>query len=67
MCRYSGEEAGLRGSGDIAADYKKNNVQVKGMLQLDMTFMDASLTEFVGKLVRRHVHDLYVSTSVSLL
>lgn len=35
--RYSGEEAGLRGSGAIAADYKKNNVQVKGMLQLDMT------------------------------
>ncbi|KIM38304.1 hypothetical protein M413DRAFT_244225 [Hebeloma cylindrosporum] len=67
MCRYSGEEAGLRGSGAIAADYKKNNVQVKSMLQLDMTayvkpgtqpviafmpdYTNANLTEFAGRLV----------------
>jgi leucyl aminopeptidase len=33
---YAAEEVGLRGSGDIARDYAQNNVNVVGMLQLDM-------------------------------
>ncbi len=34
---YAGEEAGLRGSGEIAANYRTNGVNVVGVLQLDMT------------------------------
>ena len=34
---YAGEEAGLLGSQAIARDYKAKNIEVKGMLQLDMT------------------------------
>jgi len=34
---YAGEEGGLRGSGDIARQYKEKGVNVKAMLQLDMT------------------------------
>lgn len=33
---FAAEEAGLRGSADIAAAFKKNGVQVEGMLNLDM-------------------------------
>lgn len=33
---YAAEEVGLRGSQDIARDFKKNNVDVVGVLQLDM-------------------------------
>jgi leucyl aminopeptidase len=33
---YAAEEVGLRGSGDIARNYAQNNVDVVGMLQLDM-------------------------------
>ncbi|EYF03084.1 M20/M25/M40 family metallo-hydrolase [Chondromyces apiculatus] len=34
---YAAEEVGLRGSGDIAAAYKTQGVNVVGVLQLDMT------------------------------
>jgi leucyl aminopeptidase len=34
---YAAEEVGLRGSKDIAANFKANNVNVVGALQLDMT------------------------------
>lgn len=34
---YAAEEVGLRGSKEIAADYKKRNVNVIGVMQLDMT------------------------------
>ncbi|WP_342120912.1 M20/M25/M40 family metallo-hydrolase [Pseudoduganella sp. OTU4001] len=34
---YAAEEAGLLGSKDIAANFKANNVNVVGVLQLDMT------------------------------
>ena len=34
---YAAEEVGLRGSKDIAANFKTNNVNVVGVLQLDMT------------------------------
>ena len=34
---YAGEEAGLLGSQDIAASYASQGVQVKAMMELDMT------------------------------
>lgn len=34
---FSAEEAGLRGSGEIAAGFKKDGVAVRGMLNLDMS------------------------------
>ena len=34
---YAAEEVGLRGSKDIAANFKANNVNVVGVMQLDMT------------------------------
>jgi len=34
---FAAEEAGLRGSGEIAAAFKKQGVAVQGMLNLDMT------------------------------
>ncbi|MEN9865673.1 MAG: hypothetical protein RL748_1263, partial [Pseudomonadota bacterium] len=34
---YAAEEAGLKGSADIAAKFKATNVNVAGVLQLDMT------------------------------
>jgi bacterial leucyl aminopeptidase len=34
---YAGEEGGLLGSSAIASSYDRSNVQVKGMMQLDMT------------------------------
>jgi leucyl aminopeptidase len=32
---YAAEEVGLRGSGEIASQYKKNQIRVKGVLQFD--------------------------------
>ncbi len=37
MMAYAAEEVGLRGSKDIAANFKANNVNVVGVMQLDMT------------------------------
>jgi leucyl aminopeptidase len=37
MIGYAAEEVGLRGSKDIAANFKANNVNVVGVMQLDMT------------------------------
>ncbi len=34
---YAAEEVGLRGSKDIAANFKANNIKVVGVMQLDMT------------------------------
>jgi len=34
---FAAEEAGLRGSGDVAAAFQKEGVKVEGMLNLDMT------------------------------
>jgi bacterial leucyl aminopeptidase len=44
---YAGEEAGLRGSGEIAANYRTNNVNVVGVLQLDMTDYKGSAPDIV--------------------
>jgi Zn-dependent M28 family amino/carboxypeptidase len=64
---YSAEEAGLRGSQDIAVAYKKKGTKVAGMLELDMCgynpdpkdqhiglftdYADHDLTEFVAVLI----------------
>ena len=37
LMAYAAEEVGLRGSQDIAGEFKKNKVDVVGVLQLDMT------------------------------
>jgi bacterial leucyl aminopeptidase len=34
---YAGEEGGLLGSADISTQYASDGVEVKGMMQLDMT------------------------------
>ncbi len=34
---YAAEEVGLRGSQDIASDYRRQNMNVKAVMQLDMT------------------------------
>lgn len=45
LMAYSGEEFGLYGSKDIALDYKFRNVDVVGVLQLDMTNYKGSLSD----------------------
>jgi leucyl aminopeptidase len=44
---YAGEEAGLRGSDAIAKDYRARNVNVAGVMQLDMTNFDGSPHDIV--------------------
>ena len=44
---YAGEEAGLRGSKEIAARYKADKVDVVGVLQLDMTNYKGSASDIV--------------------
>ncbi|RKP39876.1 LOW QUALITY PROTEIN: hypothetical protein BJ085DRAFT_42400 [Dimargaris cristalligena] len=65
---YAGEEIGLVGSQDIAQDYANRNVNVRAMLQLDMTgftdhsgnmgivtdFVHPELTQFTRQLVHTY-------------
>ena len=65
MIGYAAEEVGLRGSKDIAANFKANNVNVVGVMQLDMTnykgspsdiylftdYTDSLQSDFVAKLI----------------
>ena len=65
MIGYAAEEVGLRGSKDIAANFKANNVNVVGVMQLDMTnykgspndiylftdYTDALQSDFIAKLI----------------
>jgi leucyl aminopeptidase len=62
---YAAEEVGLRGSKDIAANFKANNINVVGVMQLDMTnykgspsdiylytdYTNAAQNDFLAKLV----------------
>jgi leucyl aminopeptidase len=62
---YAAEEVGLRGSKDIAANFKANNMNVVGVMQLDMTnykgsasdiwiytdYTDSLQNDFLAKLV----------------
>ncbi|MFD2176415.1 M20/M25/M40 family metallo-hydrolase [Veronia pacifica] len=43
---YAAEEVGLKGSAEIAAEYKNTNKDVKGVLQLDMTNYHGSMDDF---------------------
>ncbi len=65
MMGYAAEEVGLRGSKDIAANFKANNVNVVGVMQLDMTnykgsagdiyiytdYTDSLQNDFIAKLI----------------
>lgn len=65
MIGYAAEEVGLRGSKDIAANFKANNVNVVGVMQLDMTnykgspsdiylftdYTDSLQNNFIAKLI----------------
>lgn len=65
MIGYAAEEVGLRGSQAIAQNYKANNVNVVGVMQLDMTnykgspsdiyiftdYTDSLQNDFVAKLI----------------
>ncbi|CAM2069294.1 M20/M25/M40 family metallo-hydrolase [Sulfidibacter corallicola] len=75
---YAGEEFGLLGSRDIAESYREANVDVVGVLQLDMTnyhgsdkdiwfltdYTDDDLTQFLGQLVDTYLTDLTWDTTV---
>ncbi|KAK7039166.1 hypothetical protein VNI00_010070 [Paramarasmius palmivorus] len=52
---YAAEEAGLLGSQDIATNYKMNGVQVKAMIQFDMTGYFKPNTQEVISLITDNV------------
>lgn len=59
---YAGEEGGLLGSAEIAAEAKSNGKNVIGVLQLDMTlypgdgeFKIGSMTDFTSQSMRDHL------------
>lgn len=74
LMAYAGEEFGLYGSNYIATDYANRNVDVVGMLQLDMTnykgsagdiyleddYTDAAQNQFVESLVNTYLPQLSV-------
>lgn len=67
---YAGEESGLLGSAEIAKEYKKNNINVVAVLQLDMTlfpgkgeFVIASMTDFTSSWLR----DVFVQLNQNYL
>lgn len=76
LIAYAAEEVGLRGSQDIARDFKKNKVDVVGVLQLDMTnykgsdkdiylisdYTDSQQNQFIGKLIAAYLPTLSVGT-----
>ena len=62
---YAGEEGGLIGSGEIAAEYKKQNKDVVAVLQLDMTsfpgdgeFTLGSMSDFTSAWLRTYLVSL---------
>ena len=73
---YAAEEMGLRGSQDIARDFRKNKVDVVGVLQLDMTnyqgsgqdiylisdYTDTGQNQFLAKLVETYLPTLTMGT-----
>ena len=74
LIAYAAEEVGLRGSQDIAREYRKNKVDVVGVLQLDMTnykgsdkdiylltdYTDAQQNQFLTRLVASYLPTLTV-------
>ena len=76
LIAYAAEEVGLRGSQDIARDFKRNKVDVVGVLQLDMTnfkgsdkdiylisdYTDARQNAFLAQLVDTYLPSLTVGS-----
>lgn len=74
LIAYAAEEVGLRGSQEIAREYKKTGVNVVGVMQLDMTnykgsdkdiyvftdYTDAAQNVFVADLVKTYLPALSV-------
>jgi leucyl aminopeptidase len=74
---YAAEEVGLRGSKDIAANFKTNNINVVGVLQLDMTnyrgsakdiwiytdFTDSQQNSFLASLISSYTPTITVGYS----
>jgi leucyl aminopeptidase len=74
MIGYAAEEVGLRGSQAIAQNFKANNVNVVGVMQLDMTnykgsagdiyiytdYTDSLQNDFVGKLITTYQPTLVI-------
>lgn len=74
---YAAEEVGLRGSGEIAKDYKEAEKNVIGVLQLDMTnfmgsekdiylytdYTNAAQNEFLGTLIDQYLPEYTRGTS----
>ncbi|QYF95465.1 M20/M25/M40 family metallo-hydrolase [Massilia sp. PAMC28688] len=74
MMAYAAEEVGLRGSQAIAQNYKANNVNVVGVMQLDMTnykgsagdiyiytdYTNAAQNDFVARLIATYQPGLTV-------
>jgi leucyl aminopeptidase len=72
---YAAEEVGLRGSQDIATDFKKRGEQVVGVMQLDMTnyttrtnevvmmtdYTDRFQNEFIKELIKVYLPQLVVT------
>lgn len=75
LMAYSGEEFGLYGSNYLAADYASRNVDVVGMLQMDMTnyqgstadiyliddYTDATQNQFLANLAATYLPSLNVA------
>jgi leucyl aminopeptidase len=73
---YAAEEVGLRGSQEIAREFKKNQVDVVGVLQLDMTnfkgsardiylisdYTDGAQNKFLEKLIAAYLPAVTVGT-----
>jgi leucyl aminopeptidase len=74
MIAYAAEEVGLRGSQEIAQNFKANNVNVVGVMQLDMTnykgspsdiyiytdYTDSLQNNFIVKLINTYLPTLTV-------
>lgn len=74
LIAYAAEEVGLRGSQEIAQEYKKNGTNVVGVMQLDMTnfkgsdkdiyifsdYTDEPQNQFLLKLVKAYLPTLTV-------
>ena len=75
---YAAEEVGLRGSAEIAANFKANNVKVVGVMQLDMTnfkgsandiyiftdYTDSAQNTFVENLIKTYQPTLTIGRDV---
>jgi leucyl aminopeptidase len=73
---YAAEEVGLRGSQDIANSFRQKNLNVQGVIQLDMTnyagspydivfmtdYVDANLTAYLQSLLKTHMPEVKWTT-----